>query len=826
MPVNVANGNALNSGTEDCADATALFVGPGEVRSLARELDWSKSPLGPTTNWSPSLRTMARSMFDSPFPICLWSGPHYALVYNDAYRRILAAKHPAALGQPGSLVWAEIWEQLQPQFDGVRAGGAPIYFEDAPFVMARLEGGGTETAWFNYSLSALRDEDGSVAAILNISPETTGRILLERRLTEEQAALATSEAQFRTFAQAMPNQSWTARADGTLDWLNEQIFAYSGANEHELLGNDWVKIVHPDDLEAAAGHWAAALSSGETYETEFRIRRADGDYRWHLTRALPIKGDDGAIVRWIGTNTDIHEQKRIHAESAADRNRLWALSQDLMLVCDFEGVITAVNPSAYRMLGWTSDEMIGRSLGEFVHPDDLEITAAEREKLSQGVTSLAFENRYRTKQDGSYRLLAWTAVPDNGRIHAVGRDITAEAEAAAALAASEDALRQAQKMDAIGQLTGGVAHDFNNLLTVIRGSVDLLRRGNLAESRRQRYIEAIGEASDRAAKLTAQLLAFARRQALKSEVFNAGDSLAEVAFMVRTMTGSRIVLDIKVPEAAFFIDADRSQFDTAIVNMGINARDAMGGEGKLTIATGPVSGIPSLRGHPAKAGDFVAFTIADTGSGISPDILDRIFEPFFTTKNVGEGTGLGLSQVIGFAKQSGGDIRVDSVKGEGTTFTLYLPRAYPDGSEIVDLPMDDQTGGDGTCVLVVEDNEQVGAFATAALKEMGYDCVLSTNGREALRLLGENSERFHIVFSDVVMPGMSGIELGNEVRRLYPNLPIILTSGYSHVLAQNGQHGFELLHKPYSVEQLSRVLRKSTGWRTSRSRKMPAGALD
>src|ERR1700760_130762 len=187
--VNVTHENALNSKDDAQANAAARFAGPGEVRSHARELDWSKSPLGATTGWSPALRTMARSIFDSPFPICLWSGPLYALVYNDAYRRILAAKHPAALGQPGSSVWAEIWEELEPQFDGVRNGGDPIYFEDAPFVMARLEGGGTETAWFSYALSALRDEDGSVAAVLNITPETTGRVLAERQALTERERL-------------------------------------------------------------------------------------------------------------------------------------------------------------------------------------------------------------------------------------------------------------------------------------------------------------------------------------------------------------------------------------------------------------------------------------------------------------------------------------------------------------------------------------------------------------------------------------------------------------------------------------------------------------
>ncbi|MFS0770804.1 ATP-binding protein [Sphingomonas sp. 1P08PE] len=266
-------------------------------------------------------------------------------------------------------------------------------------------------------------------------------------------------------------------------------------------------------------------------------------------------------------------------------------------------------------------------------------------------------------------------------------------------------------------------------------------------------------------------------------MFDAGSSLGEVTTMVRNMAGSRIVLDIKVPEAAFFIDADRSQFDTAIINMGINARDAMNGEGLLTIATGPVSGIPALRGHAAQIGDFVAFTITDTGSGIPADVVERIFEPFFTTKGVGEGTGLGLSQVIGFAKQSGGDIKVDSVLSKGTTFTLYLPRTYPDGSEAVDLEAIERVDGEGVYVLVVEDNAQVGEFATAALAELGYDSVLATDGRAALGLLQEDCDRFHVIFSDVVMPGMGGSELGGEVRRLYPDVSIILTSGYSHVLA-------------------------------------------
>jgi len=382
-------------------------------------------------------------------------------------------------------------------------------------------------------------------------------------------------------------------------------------------------------------------------------------------------------------------------------------------------------------------------------------------------------------------------------------------ERTAAQLAAEDQLRQSQKMEAIGQLTGGVAHDFNNLLTVIRGSVEMLRRPEMTEEKRTRYIDAIGETSDRAARLTGQLLAFARRQALTPERFDVGASLREVLGMVTTLTGSRIVVDLDLPADPCFIVADRSQFDTSIVNMAVNARDAMGGEGAVHIRVSPTDGIPAIRNHVPISGDFIAVSLADTGEGIPAETLERIFEPFFTTKSVGTGTGLGLSQVIGFAKQSGGDVHVASRPGSGTVFTLFLPRAKPPREvEAGHAARDQQGSGHGLCVLIVEDNADVGEFARGALHEMGYGTILAANGEEALARLAEDSARFSIVFSDVVMPGMSGLQLGDVIRRMYPDLPIVLASGYSHVLAQNGDHGFELLHKPYSIDQLSHMIRK------------------
>jgi PAS domain S-box-containing protein len=390
---------------------------------------------------------------------------------------------------------------------------------------------------------------------------------------------------------------------------------------------------------------------------------------------------------------------------------------------------------------------------------------------------------------------------------------TLDRRVTAAIAAreeSQEALRQSQKLEAVGQLTGGVAHDFNNLLTVIRGSVELLRRPGLADDKRKRYIDAIGDTADRAARLTAQLLTFARRQTLKPEAFDSGASVLEVASIVRALLGSQVTLETDVPKVACFITADRSQFDTAIVNMSINARDAMNGEGHLSILARPVTGIPAIRSHGPVAGEFVAITISDTGSGITAEDRVRIFEPFFTTKALGQGTGLGLSQVIGFAKQSGGDIRVESEVGIGTTFTLYLPRTEA-GAIVAPAVTEPQQveGREEVCVLVVEDNAEVGAFATEALRELGYSSIRAPDARRALEHLATDGGRFHVVFSDVVMPGMNGQALGREIHRLYPDIPVILTSGYSHVLVQEGAGEFELLQKPYSIEQLSRAIRKA-----------------
>ncbi|MES3154941.1 hybrid sensor histidine kinase/response regulator [Sphingomonas faeni] len=495
-------------------------------------------------------------------------------------------------------------------------------------------------------------------------------------------------------------------------------------------------------------------------------------------------------------------EQRVQARTA-ERDRVWQLTNDLIATARLDGYLTQVNPAWTRLLGWSEEELLTRPFTTIVDPADHAETADVVARLAAGGLVTDFVDRVLAKDD-SKRTIMWTAVPEMGSdlFHIVGRDMTEQY-------AVEDALRQSQKLEAIGQLTGGVAHDFNNLLTVIRGSVDLLRRDNIAPDKRQRYLDAIGDTADRASKLTGQLLAFARRQTLEPEVIEVEQRLGAISDMLDSITGAQVTIQYEMSQEECRIRADVSQFETALVNLAVNARDAMDGKGTLTIRLRCGSRMPAIRGHGPGAGEFVAVSLTDTGTGIPADVLERIFEPFFTTKEVGKGTGLGLSQVFGFAKQSGGDVDVHSVPGEGATFTLYLPQAHAVWTgEPRPTTEAEPVDGAGRCVLVVEDNISVGQFATQLLEDLGYRTRWVTSAEEALEQLGDDGDGFDIVFSDVVMPGMGGIELAKRLARDLPALPVVLASGYSHVLAEQGVEGLELIRKPYSATQLSTAFQK------------------
>jgi signal transduction histidine kinase len=361
---------------------------------------------------------------------------------------------------------------------------------------------------------------------------------------------------------------------------------------------------------------------------------------------------------------------------------------------------------------------------------------------------------------------------------------------------AEDQLRQAHKMQALGQLTGGIAHDFNNLLTVIQGSADMLRRPGLAEDKRIRFAEAVVQASGRAAALTGQLLAFARRQPLRPEVIDVNALIRDMTDLLDRTLGERIEVRTILAANACNIEADRAQLESALLNVAVNARDAMAEGGLLTIRTAMF--------EEGEARRMIAVSISDSGVGMDADTLDRAFEPFFTTKATGKGTGLGLSQVYGFASQSGGEVRIDSSPGAGTTVTLLLPcsgaggvRREPDSHAGIEQH---RTGR----ILLVEDNEEVGEFAESLLGELGHKVVRVRSGEAALEAALDSP--YDAVFTDVVMPGMSGLELADQLAELRPHLPVILTTGYSDEIARSGAGGRPVILKPYRLETLAAAI--------------------
>ena len=425
------------------------------------------------------------------------------------------------------------------------------------------------------------------------------------------------------------------------------------------------------------------------------------------------------------------------------------------------------------------------------------------------MTTYRFENRYRRK-NGNYCLLLWTAVPEGGLVHAVGRDITAEREAALALQRTEAALHQAQKMESIGQLTGGVAHDFNNLLQVISGNLQLLGRTVKGQERAEGYVKNALDGVRRAAKLSNQLLSFSRRQPLQPKTVNLGRFVWGMEDMLRHSLGEAIEIEMKGGHGLWNSLVDPTQVENALLNLAINARDAMNGSGRLTIeACNALLDEAYVLQHPdVQAGQYVMLSVTDTGSGMSAEVLDKVFEPFFSTKPEGKGSGLGLSMVYGFAKQSGGHIHIYSTPGQGTTVKLYLPRSLED--EAAAAPALPQALGGSETILVAEDNEGVRATVVELLQQLGYRVLQASDAASALALL-QGGTRVDLLFTDVVMPGpLRSPELARRARELWPEIAVLFTSGYAQdAIVHSGRldPGLDLLGKPYTQDALARKLR-------------------
>jgi PAS domain S-box-containing protein len=528
----------------------------------------------------------------------------------------------------------------------------------------------------------------------------------------------------------------------------------------------------------------------------------------------PIKDESGHVTSIFVEGLDVTErrateqalrelnanlEKRV-IERAQARGRTWVLSPDLLGALNSKGYFETSNPAWRTILGWSEDEVASMSIFELLHPDDVEHTRAGFELTLVGQPAIRFVNRYRCK-DGSYRYISWVGIQEDGYVYCTGRDITAEREAEIELSKAQEALRQAQKVEAIGQLTGGIAHDFNNLLTGIIGSLALVRRRMATNNPDDipRLMDAASAAALRAAALTHRLLTFGRRQSLDIRPNDVNRLVIGVEDLLRRTMGERIEMVCKLSDDLWTASTDANQLESALLNLAINARDAMPDGGRLTIETANVQldqAYASLH-EDVQPGEYVTVSVSDTGIGMPPEVLEKALDPFFTTKPIG------LSVIYGFTKQSRGHLRIYSEVGQGTTVRLYLPRALQDAIDLKPVAIETPRGH-GETILVVEDDATVRSIISDVLRDLGYHVLTAADARFAIPLL-QSQEAIDLLISDVILPHVNGRKLAETARTLRPALKVLFVSGYSEDAIVRGdliEAGMDMLTKPFALDTL------------------------
>lgn len=671
--------------------------------------------------------------------------------------------------------------------------------------------------WLWLNVKAVRVEDG-----VTLQPRLVGVAIDVTERVKQFRALAESEARFRTTADSAPAFIWMADEAGKLTFLNRPFAEYVGLEN--AAGSGLPALVHPEDSDEARHVVQDAIVRHGAFSLQARFLRRDGVWRWFRSEALARLGPDGALLGFTGCSVDVteareaeavlrsanlslREQVKIEAadklQALKDRERFWNLSQDLFaVISNVDGKPRIINTQAWeRILGYPADDLMQTRFVSLIHPDDLPKTMAAAETLRTGKVIFGLENRYR-HADGSWRWLSWNVINDADLSYAVARDVTAER-------GREEALRRSQKLEALGQLTGGVAHDFNNLLMVIIGSLDLFQKRNLG-GKVDRLIGAALSAARRGERLNRQLLGFARRQAVHQEFVRPSAVIEEMLPLIRGALTEAVGMTIGPRTSDAGCLADAAQLEAAVLNLVVNSRDAMSGRGELRIEVREAEAREIQKAGLADR-PHLAIEVTDNGAGMSEEVLSHAFEPFFTTKGVGQGTGLGLAQVYGFARQFNGSVDIRSTPGAGTSVTIYLPIAaeLPPGSSDV---IEGARGSKAVRVLLVEDDTLVGAVTEDMLRELGHNVTRTESADAAVPVL--NEEPFDLLITDVRMPGrLNGVELAKLAVRDNRKIKVLLCSGWTaEVLGSElSDAHWPILPKPFSVKQLADAIASALG---------------
>jgi PAS domain S-box-containing protein len=702
----------------------------------------------------------------------------------DAEGRIIFANEQAAAVLKHPIIFADALSQHR-AYRAVHADGRPYEPEEYPLVRSVLGeivrdeeqeyilGDGTR-ATLLASASPIRSANGTIIAAIVTFVDITARKRAETALRE-------SEELFRNFAETMPQLAWTARADGSINWYNRRWYEYTGTTSEQMEGWGWQAVHDSEELPRVLERWRASLASGDPFEMVYPLRGADGVFRPFLTRATPMRDRDGRALRWIGTSTDVTAQREAEdtlrrlnevlekrvaertAALAASENRFRLLVEGVVdyaiFMLDRQGCVANWNTGARRLKGYAAAEIVGKHFSCLYTEEDRTKGVPQRALDTAARVGKVEMEGWRVRKDG---MRFWANVvidairDDKGELVGfakVTRDMTERR-------AVEEQLRQSQKMEAIGQLTGGVAHDFNNLLTVIFGNLEtlLLRHLPAGTTDARRLVEGALRGATRGAALTERLLAFSRRQPLEPKPLNVNKLVSSASELLRRTLGERIAIETVLAGGVWWVHADPTQLESALLNLAVNARDAMPEGGRLTLETANThldEAYAAAHGD-LTPGQYVMLAVTDTGSGMSKDTIARVFEPFFTTKAIGHGTGLGLSQVYGYIKQSDGHVKIYSEPGQGTSVKLYLPRLAtgPEETESVDQRPRIPTSLPGETILVVEDDDDVRAPSIEMLRELGYRVIGAPDGASALRALAEEPS-VHLLFTDLGLPAAS-----------------------------------------------------------------------